>query len=75
MRYILIHDAWDLIDSRRVHVERYPDESVWNELPSELLPPREEWELGEPIMFESQEKATEYVKQEINCTKFIVVSW
>lgn len=26
-------------------------------------------------MFESQEKATEYVKQEINCTKFIVVSW
>jgi len=75
MRYILIHDAWDLIDSKRVHVETYPDESVWDELPSELLPPREEWELGETIMFESQEKATEYVKQEINCTKFNVVSW
>jgi len=75
MRYILIHDSYDLIDSMRVHIETYPDESIWDSLPSELLPPREEWELGETIMFESEEKATEYVKQEINCTKFIVVSW
>jgi len=75
MRYILIHDAWDLIDSRRVHVETYPDESVWDELPNELLPPREEWELGETIMFESEEKAISYAEQEINYTKVKVVSW
>lgn len=75
MRYILIHDSYDLIDSTRVHIETYPDESEWEHLPSELLPPREEWELGETILFESEEKATAYLKQEINYTKFIVVSW
>ena len=75
MRYILIHDAWDLIDSTRVHVETYPDESVWDELSSELLPPREEWRLGETIMFESEEKAITYAEQEINCRLFHVVGW
>lgn len=75
MRYILIHDSWDLIDSTRVHIETYPDESEWERLPSELLPPREEWELGETIMFESEEKAFTYAEQEINYTKVKIVSW
>jgi hypothetical protein len=71
---ILIHDAWDLIDSTRVHIETYPDESIWDELPSELLPPREEWELGETIVFRSRAKATEYARLHVNCSQFKVVS-
>ena len=71
MRYLLITDG--LNDCPLI--EAYPDYDCWDTMPSELLPPREEWELGKTIMFESQEKATEYVKQEINCTKFNVVSW
>tara|TARA_B100000287_G_C20652286_1_gene787339 strand:- start:980 stop:1207 length:228 start_codon:yes stop_codon:yes gene_type:complete len=75
MRYILLHDSFDLIDSTRVHIETYPDESEWEHLPSELLPPREEWELGETIMFESDAKAELYLRQEINYTKFRIVAW
>ena len=75
MRYILLHDAWDLIDSMRVNVETYPDEDCWDTMPSELLPPREEWELGETIMFESETKAELYLRQEINYTKFRIVAW
>jgi hypothetical protein len=75
MRYILIHDEFDLIDSMRVHIETYPDESIWNDLPSELLPPKEEWELGEIIMFESEVKAELYLKQNIIYTKFRIVAW
>ncbi len=70
MRYLLITDGLNT-----AQIESYPDEDCWDTMPSNLLPPREEWELGEPIMFESEEKAALYARQEINYTKIRVVSW
>lgn len=60
-------------------IECYPDPEVSMDMSSielSLFPsPPHLWDLGEPIIFETKEKAIQYCELMINCTKVKVTKW